>query len=273
MSQQELDTKVRRRNRFLATAEKKHGNKFDYSHIPMVIPDDKVISLRCKEHGKFTTTTAKHISSRHGGCTECRRTAFAAARGGSKEAFIERATKIHGDKFDYSKVVYKNAHTPITITCPDHGRFQQAPRVHVKGSGCPECGKLATVANNDSPMGWTHTAWREAGECSDRFDSFKLYIIFCNDFHTGEMFIKIGKTFHTTKQRFTSSLPYEYVVLFEYKGSAKMVSRMENRLHKHLKMYSYTPLKEFGGRTECFHPTLDLVQTLPLVFNQLLMEE
>ena len=59
------------------------------------------------------------------------------------QEFIEKAKKIHGDKYDYSKVEYVNSHTKVCIICPEHGEFWQAPRHHLNGSGCPYCaGKI-----------------------------------------------------------------------------------------------------------------------------------
>ena len=55
------------------------------------------------------------------------------------EIFIERAKKIHGDKYDYSKVEYKDANTPVHIICPIHGEFWQRPADHLNGRGCIEC--------------------------------------------------------------------------------------------------------------------------------------
>ena len=54
--------------------------------------------------------------------------------------FIERARKIHDDKYDYLNVNYINAHTKIEIVCPYHGKFFQVPRSHLEGIGCPCCG-------------------------------------------------------------------------------------------------------------------------------------
>ncbi len=58
------------------------------------------------------------------------------------EAFITRATSVHGGKYDYRLVAssYRSAHEKATIICPLHGPFQQAPASHTKGQGCPHCG-------------------------------------------------------------------------------------------------------------------------------------
>lgn len=56
--------------------------------------------------------------------------------------FVEKSIKIHGDKYDYSKVVYKKAKLPVIIVCPIHGEFEQQPTHHLEGKGCYECGVI-----------------------------------------------------------------------------------------------------------------------------------
>ena len=53
--------------------------------------------------------------------------------------FVEKARKIHGNKYDYSKVNYINAQTKVKITCPEHGEFWQKPNNHLNGKSCPLC--------------------------------------------------------------------------------------------------------------------------------------
>ena len=53
--------------------------------------------------------------------------------------FIEKSLKIHGNKFDYSKVVYSKGHTKVTIICPEHGEFLQSPSNHLSGKECIKC--------------------------------------------------------------------------------------------------------------------------------------
>lgn len=55
--------------------------------------------------------------------------------------FINRARAKHGDKYDYSKVVFKDRDTKVCIICPDHGEFWQNPRNHWMGQNCPICAK------------------------------------------------------------------------------------------------------------------------------------
>ena len=60
----------------------------------------------------------------------------------TKEEFIKKATNIHGNKYDYSKVKYVNYKTRVCIICPEHGEFWQTPTKHLQGRGCEKCGCL-----------------------------------------------------------------------------------------------------------------------------------
>ena len=71
------------------------------------------------------------------------------------QEFIERAKKVHGDRFNYSKVIYKNSHTKVIIICKKHGEFEQIPKTHWEGSICLLCsreeskGRKRTKLNTD----------------------------------------------------------------------------------------------------------------------------
>ncbi len=59
--------------------------------------------------------------------------------------YILKAKKIHGDRYDYSLVQYKNNSIKIKIICSEHGIFEQAPYSHLSGRGCPKCaGRIVT---------------------------------------------------------------------------------------------------------------------------------
>ena len=60
-------------------------------------------------------------------------------RNALKEKFLIRAVEVHGEKYNYHKVLYKNALEAVEIICPHHGSFFQAPTNHLGGSGCPKC--------------------------------------------------------------------------------------------------------------------------------------
>lgn len=59
------------------------------------------------------------------------------------EDFIERAKKVHGDKYCYKKSEYVTG-KKIKIICPKHGMFQMLYYNHIKGQGCPTCGKISS---------------------------------------------------------------------------------------------------------------------------------
>ena len=56
--------------------------------------------------------------------------------------------KKHNFKYNYEKVIYLNNRTLIIIICPIHGEFKQQAASHLRGNGCPECGRLNGASNN-----------------------------------------------------------------------------------------------------------------------------
>ena len=57
------------------------------------------------------------------------------------ESFVAEAKEFYGNRYDYSKVVYKNRDHRVIVTCPVHGDFQVYAREHLDGKGCPKCEK------------------------------------------------------------------------------------------------------------------------------------
>ena len=56
-------------------------------------------------------------------------------------SFIEDAGATHDGRYDYSLVEYVNNRTKVRIVCPDHAEFLVSPSNHLKGRGCPDCGR------------------------------------------------------------------------------------------------------------------------------------
>ena len=118
---------------FINKAIKIHNNKYDYSLVNYINTKTK-IKIICPIHGIFEQTPTKHIHNKRG-CPIC---------GGSKKLtnrqFINKAIKIHNNKYNYSLVNYINTKTKIKIICPIHGIFKQTPNNHIiKKYGCPSC--------------------------------------------------------------------------------------------------------------------------------------
>lgn len=122
---------------FFKKAKEKYGDKFDYSNVNYVNTFTNV-EIICKKHGKFLISPHEHLRG-NGGCLECKKEKVGNFFRNTREKFIEKARKVHGDKYDYSEVVYKKAHERVCIICPKHGVFEQIANCHLNGEGCPKC--------------------------------------------------------------------------------------------------------------------------------------
>jgi hypothetical protein len=132
-----------RTSQFIEKSIKVHGNKFDYSKVEYIGSHTKVCII-CSEHGEFYQAPTNHLSGN--GCLKC---ACQYNRGKYRlttlETFLTQAKEIHGDKYDYAKVEWKNTRTQITIICPIHGEFSQVPQNHIRlKCGCRKCGREIT---------------------------------------------------------------------------------------------------------------------------------
>ncbi len=127
---------------FLKKAKQVHGDKYNYSKVKYVNNSTKV-TIICPIHGEFEQTPHDHLSGK--GCIKC-----SGHKRKTTEEFIDAAKKVHGDKYDYSKVEYKNNKTKVCIICPKHGEFMQQPNSHLAGIGCPSCSnsKLENEVND-----------------------------------------------------------------------------------------------------------------------------
>ena len=121
---------------FIEKARKVHGDKYDYTKVVYTNNRTKVVII-CPKHGEFKQTPGSHLEGR--GCEECRKENLSKMKTSSTEQFIEKARKIHGNKYDYSKVEYIRSSKPVCIVCPEHGEFWQTPNNHLRGNGCQKC--------------------------------------------------------------------------------------------------------------------------------------
>jgi len=124
------------KEQFIEEAKKIHGDKYDYSKVEYVNTNQKVCII-CPEHGEFWQVPFKHLMGQ--GCRKCGIKKRSAQQMLTTEQFIEKARQVHGDKYDYSKVVYNGYDNEVIITCPKHGDFKQIPDSHIHGSGCQKC--------------------------------------------------------------------------------------------------------------------------------------
>jgi hypothetical protein len=178
------------------------------------------------------------------------------------DIFKFRSNITHQCKYDYSNSIYVNAKTILRISCPEHGEFNQRANSHLRGSGCPECARLAIKKSlQKRPMDWTLSGWIESAESSNSFDSYKVYIIECIGFN--EKFIKVGRTYRSVADRFYDryQFPYEYKIISEISDNPHRIFKLERKIHKIIKSFRYTPNVRFHGMTECFTPDcLELIK-------------
>jgi hypothetical protein len=171
-------------NAFLERSKAIHGDKYDYSKVDWINTRIKV-EIICPIHGSFYQKPFKHLQGQ--GCPNCRKNADV-----TQDIFIERAKRIHGDKYDYSCVQYQTMWTPVEIICPIHGSFFQPPAKHVKtgrhaAQGCPKCRYIRqreTLKNRygvDNPMRkkeFADTNWemkKRNGTCSSSQPEEQMY--------------------------------------------------------------------------------------------------
>jgi hypothetical protein len=124
--------KILSQEEFLLRIISIHGDKYDYSLMDYRGHREKV-KVICPIHGEFETSGASLLKG--SGCRKC---AFDALRK-TQEQFLQECIDIHGDKYDYSKVVYVSDAKKVIIGCPIHGDFEQRPNSHLQGSGCTKC--------------------------------------------------------------------------------------------------------------------------------------
>lgn len=134
-----INTRNKRYIKSLIAFEEKHGKTYDYSKFEYSKSDDDSIII-CRIHGEFLQSPTVHKKS---GCPYCGAIKQGNRRKHTKEYFVEEAKIIHGYKYDYSYVEYKDDKTDVQIKCNRCNIiFPQTPANHKrKGNnnlgGCP----------------------------------------------------------------------------------------------------------------------------------------
>lgn len=236
-----------------------HGDKYIYSEVDYESTNKKV-KIICSQHGPFWQRPSAHFAG--AGCPKCSIEVNTNLSKVGIQEFISRARNIHNDKYDYSKSVYNGMRQKLEIVCKTHGSFWQYGELHIKGGGCPKCAnKVISESMSKNPVGWSRKVWSDAANRSKRFDGFKLYLILMGDPQTGEYFLKVGRTFLTLKNRFTS-VKYQIKPIYVYADTAENVYTEEQRIKSLFASFKMIPDIFFTGRQECFSITaLDALMT------------
>lgn len=126
---------------FVRRARLKHGDKYDYSKCNYLNGREKVIII-CPIHGEFKQKGRDHLKGHR--CPKC----FGTPKSNTED-FIEKAKKVYGNEYDYSKVLYRGNKIKVTIICPKHGEWQVTPNNFLRGSRCPRCFGNDRIATED----------------------------------------------------------------------------------------------------------------------------
>lgn len=202
-------------NSFIEKAKKIHGDKYIYSKVKYKNTREKIIII-CSKHGEFLQKPNNHITGR--GCLKCRNENTRIRCSSTTSEFIEKSKSIHDNKFDYSKVDYKNAYTRVEIICQKHGSFNQIPSYHLNGCGCPKCSGL--ISNGE--LEWLEYMELKENECQIQFDKwwvdgFKNGIIyeFLGNYYHGNPEIYVGNEWNNKAKKSMKQLYEETFNRFE----------------------------------------------------------
>lgn len=249
-----IKTAINKKKYLIKRFKEVHGDCYDYSLVEYK-GTKKDIKIKCKKHGVFEQTSSNHCKGK--GCPKCAIEATKERMSHTTEWFLEKAKKVHKDRYRYGDSIYKGINEPIKIFCKKHGIFEQSPYRHViKKHGCKKCA--------DENLKWRYTDWEKLGNSSKDFESFKIYIIKC--WSEEESFYKIGKTFKNMYKRFCISkcvaMPYNWEPIFIFEGNAIEISKMEKEYQNLNRNYKYSPKISFGGSGECYFSIKNLENCL-----------
>lgn len=113
----------------------------DHSLIKDRINSSEKITPICKKHGKYEVYLGDYLN-KGTGCPECYNEMRHFVLLSTKEEFVEKARKIHGDKIGFNKVIYDGNKTLVNLKCnvdESHGEFEREPCRILAGYGCPKC--------------------------------------------------------------------------------------------------------------------------------------
>ncbi len=124
------DGKRKSADEAISSFKDKHGDRYDYSLVKYKNVDEKV-KIICAEHGVFLQTPYLHANG--SGCPKC------IGRHKTQDEVIELFRLAHGDRYDYSQVIFDKVNDKVDIICHEHGVFSQTVTNHVAGQGCIKC--------------------------------------------------------------------------------------------------------------------------------------
>lgn len=152
---------------FIEASRKKYGEHcYDYSRVQYVNNSTKVELICIKCRNTFMQDPRNHLHACKVGCPACAHQVQTQKRRCSQQDFINKATIVHGQLYDYKHVLYVNKCTNVDIMCNRCQKvFKQTPDSHVnQKSGCRPCNaKLQHIAMFDTKESFVAKAQKVHG--------------------------------------------------------------------------------------------------------------
>lgn len=130
------ELKKKCKDEFIVKANLVHNNRYDYSKSIYKNAATKLIII-CKIHGEFAHTPNNHLRNRN--CPQCGNLSRSLTKMADYNKYYKTFIEKYGDKYDYSKVIWKGASIKIIIICKIHGDFEMFPFLHRNGKECQKC--------------------------------------------------------------------------------------------------------------------------------------
>lgn len=133
-------------NSFIERSDNIHSYKYDYSKVVYKNTYTKIIII-CPIHGDFLQIPKNHQKGH--GCPKCAVDFKSKLLSNGINEFISKSISKHGDRYDYSKSIYINNKTKLSIICKEHGEYMMSPSHHYNGHGCSSCSNNYRKTNEE----------------------------------------------------------------------------------------------------------------------------
>lgn len=156
------------------------------------------------------------------------------------ELFIQRAKEVHGDLYDYSRVVYERSTKKVEIICRTHGIFLQRPENHVnQRQHCPQCANAHKGKHERFSMDWMIERPEKA------YAPALLYVMDVH--HKVGDYLEVGISTKSIKRGYkaTPNTTLVYLQYMSLKEALLLVGKIENTL----KEYASDTLNFSTGKT------------------------
>lgn len=135
---------------YLEDLESVYGDKLQY-HLVLYKGAKELVTVICNTCSQEFSQEASYLLTGNG-CPHCNTKEKINKLSSNTQEFIDKAKKVHGDKFDYSLVNYVRANRNVDIICPKGHIFPQTPNNHLAGKGCRFCKYELSVSSKEQEL-------------------------------------------------------------------------------------------------------------------------